>query len=124
MPGTITNGNTPQGLFTIVGTVNATDIWIGPTPALESEVPKEASVADYEHGAATTPATDWTEDRYWSFFPASWRGYAPMREVWLAGLAGRDGEDDRNFGVVNVRELRDRLQRDFRELARETNSDN
>ena len=90
LPGTITNGNTPQGLFTIVGTVNATDIWIGPTPALESKVPKEATVADYEHVTAATPATDWTEERYWSFFPDSWRGYAPMREVWLAGLAGRD----------------------------------
>jgi hypothetical protein len=90
LPGTITNGNTPQGLFTIVGTVNATDIWIGPTPALESKVPKEATVADYEHVAAQTPAADWTEERYWSFFPDSWRGYAPMREVWLAGLAGRD----------------------------------
>lgn len=90
LPGTITNGNTPQGLFTIAGTVSATDIWIGPTPALESKVPKEATVADYEHAVATTPATEWTEDRYWSFFPTSWRGYAPMREVWLAGMAGRD----------------------------------
>jgi len=90
LPGTITNGNTPQGLFTIVGTVNATDIWIGPTPALESKVPKEATVADYEHVSAMTPAPDWTEERYWSFFPESWRAYAPMREVWLAGLAGRD----------------------------------
>lgn len=90
LPGTITNGNTPQGLFTIVGTVNPTDISIGPTPALESKVPKEATVADYEHTAASTPATEWTEERYWSFFPDSWRGYAPMREVWLAGLAGRD----------------------------------
>jgi hypothetical protein len=90
LPGTITNGNTPQGLFTIVGTVNATDIWIGPTPALESKVPKEATVADYEHSAGATPSPEWTEERYWSFFPDSWRGYAPMREVWLAGLAGRD----------------------------------
>lgn len=90
LPGTITNGNTPQGLFTIVGTVNATDISIGPVPALESKVPKEATVADYEHMTAPTPAAEWTEERYWSFFPDSWRGYAPMREVWLAGLAGRD----------------------------------
>ncbi|MBC7918927.1 MAG: hypothetical protein H7Y28_14075 [Rhodoferax sp.] len=90
LPGTITNGNTPQGLFTIVGTVTAENQWIGPTPALESKVPKEASVADYEHAPALTTGTEWTEERYWSFFPDSWRGYAPMREVWLAGLAGRD----------------------------------
>ena len=92
LPGTITNGNTPQGLFTIVGTVTAENQWIGPTPALESKVPKEATVADYEHMATMTPAPapEWTEERYWSFFPDSWRGYAPMREVWLAGQAGRD----------------------------------
>ena len=89
LPGTITNGNTPQGLFTIVGTVSATNIWIGPTPALHSKVPKEASVAEYEH-VTLGSAPPWDEDRYWSFFPASWRGYGPMREVWLAGLAGRD----------------------------------
>ena len=90
LPGTITNGNTPQGVFTIVGTVNAENQWIGPTPALESKVPKEATVADYEHGGAALATTEWTEERYWSFFPDTWRGYAPMREVWLAGLAGRD----------------------------------
>ena len=90
LPGTITNGNTPQGLFSIQGTVTATNPWIGPTPALESKVPKEASVEAFEHADASTPAVEWDESRYWSFFPASWQHYAPVREAWLAGLAGRD----------------------------------
>lgn len=91
LPGTITNGNTPQGLFVIKGTVSATNVWIGPTPALESKVPVEATRAEFEHAAAgpETPAPAWEEAQYWAYFPSSWRGYAPMREAWLAGLAGR-----------------------------------
>jgi hypothetical protein len=88
LPGTITNGNTPQGLFTVRGTGTAqTNPWIGPTPYLTSMLPREASVADFEHADV---AADWSEDRYASFLPASWRGYFPIWETWLAGQAGRD----------------------------------
>ena len=87
LPGTITNGNTPQGLFTIVGAGTATNPWIGPTPYLHSKVPKEASVAEFEHAAVEG---DWSEARYESFLPPSWRGYFPFKEAWLAGQAGRD----------------------------------
>ena len=87
LPGTITNGNTPQGLFTIVGAGTATNKWIGPTPYLHAKVPKEASVAEYEH--ADLPG-EWSDTRYASFLPPSWRNYFPFTEVWLAGLAGRD----------------------------------
>ena len=87
LPGTITNGNTPQGLFTIVGAGTATNPWIGPTPYLHSKVPKEATVAEFEHAAVEG---DWSEARYESFLPPSWRGYFPFKEAWLAGQAGRD----------------------------------
>ena len=87
LPGTITNGNTPQGLFTIVGAGTATNPWIGPTPYLHSKIPKEATVAEFEHANVEG---EWSEARYGSFLPASWRGYFPFKEAWLAGLAGRD----------------------------------
>jgi hypothetical protein len=87
LPGTITNGNTPQGLFTIIGAGTATNPWIGPTPYLHSKIPKEATVAEYEHAATEG---EWSEARYASFLPASWRGYFPFKEAWLAGQAGRD----------------------------------
>jgi hypothetical protein len=90
LPGTITNGHTPRGVFTIVGVGTPTLKWIGPTPYLHSKLPLEATVAEFEHGMAVADGTPWDEARYWSFLPASWRGYAPMREAWLAGLAGRD----------------------------------
>ena len=94
LPGTITNGNTPQGLFTIVGAGTATNPWIGPTPYLESKVPIEASVAEFEHNpnvnAELNSNDEWTEARYESFLPASWRNYFPFKEAFLAGQAGRN----------------------------------
>ena len=87
LPGTITNGNTPQGLFTIVGAGTATNAWIGPTPYLHSKIPKEASIAEYEHADVEG---EWSEAQYESFLPPSWRNYFPFKEAWLAGLAGRD----------------------------------
>lgn len=88
LPGTLTNGNTPQGVFAIVGAGTATNPNIGPTPYLLSKLPVEATVAEFEH-ADTAPA-DWSPATYASFLPASWRGWPPFEEAWLAGRAGRD----------------------------------
>ncbi|MFG6433337.1 hypothetical protein [Roseateles sp. LYH14W] len=89
LPGTITNGNTPQGLFTIVGAGTATNPSIGPTPYLHSKLPVEATVAEFEHADAA-PAAAWSEAVYGSFLPESWRRWLPIHEAWLAGRAGRD----------------------------------
>jgi hypothetical protein len=99
LPGTITNGNTPQGLFVIKGTGTATNRWIGPTPYLESMLPVEAPVAlfdapsaDGQSAALTVDENKaaWTEQAYARFLPPSWRGYFPIKEALLAGQAGRD----------------------------------
>ncbi len=87
LPGTMTNGNTPRGIFTVVGVGTATNKWIGPTPYLHSKIPIEASVSEYEH---LDTQEEWSESRYESFLPPSWRNYFPMKEAWLAGRAGRD----------------------------------
>lgn len=87
LPGMITLGNTPQGLFTVTGSSTAENPWIGPTPFLESKVPVEARLAEFSHGAADG---EWSEGAYEAWLPPSWRGFAPMKEAWLAGLAGRD----------------------------------
>ncbi|WAC73907.1 hypothetical protein OU995_03995 [Roseateles sp. SL47] len=91
LPGTITLGNTPQGLFAIQGAGRAaTNVWIGPTPYLHSKVPVEASVADFEQRQAGAAEPGWSLDRYRALLPASWQAYPPLQEAWLAGLAGRD----------------------------------
>ena len=92
LPGTITNGNTPQGVFTVVGAGTATNPNIGPTPYLHSKLPIEAKVAEFEHVAIadTADTGEWSEAAYDSFLPKSWRAWAPIKEAWLAGRAGRD----------------------------------
>ncbi len=87
LPGTITLGNTPQGLFTVVGAGTADNPWIGPTPFLESKIPVEAKLSEFAHAPLDG---NWTEAAYEAWLPASWRSWAPMKEAWLAGLAGRD----------------------------------
>lgn len=87
LPGTITLGNTPQGLFTVRGASTAENPWIGPTPFLETKLPIEGKVAEFEHQDS---AAEWTEPLYESFLPPSWQQWAPIKEAWLAGRAGRD----------------------------------
>lgn len=86
LPGTITNGNTPQGLFTIRGAGTATNPWIGPTPYLHSKLPIEASVAEFLH--ETEQEKIWSVAVYQALVPPSWR--LALSEAWLAGLAGRN----------------------------------
>ncbi|MGM9481100.1 hypothetical protein ACS5PN_07900 [Roseateles sp. NT4] len=88
LPGTITNGNTPQGIFTIVGAGTATNPNIGPTPYLHSKLPIEATPAEFEH--VDRLVADWSEAAYASFLPPSWRDEPSIKEAWLAGRAGRD----------------------------------
>ena len=58
-------------------------------PYLESMLPIEGTVSVFEHAEAAVPA-EWTEEKYESFLPPSWRSYFPIREAFLAGQAGRD----------------------------------
>jgi hypothetical protein len=89
LPGTITNGNTPQGVFTIIGAGTATNKWIGPTPYLESKIPVEASVAAFEHDDSKSQ-NPWSDGVYETFLPETWRKYWPFKEAYLAGQAGRN----------------------------------
>jgi hypothetical protein len=86
LPGTITNGNTPQGVFVIRGAGTATNKWIGPTPYLHSMLPFEAETGAFALGDGSEP---WTLPLYLGYLPPTWRDYIPMREAFLAGDAGR-----------------------------------
>jgi len=99
LPGTITNGNTPQGVFVVKGTGSATNRWIGPTPYIESMLPVEAPAALFDNPKARDDLPKlseeenrrlWTEAAYLALLPAAWRNWAPITEAFLAGHAGRD----------------------------------
>ena len=87
LPYFITNGSTPQGLFSLQGTAISRINWIGPTPNLQMTMPFEDSWDRYFH-QPLTPGQD-SMLLYTQLLPASWRNYAPMMEAWYAGKTGR-----------------------------------
>lgn len=89
MPGTITNGNTPQGLFSISGTGQATNVFIGPTPYIHSRLPHEVSLDDYMRRNGSGDSAEWSRADYEMLLPESWREDASMFEAYEAGRAGR-----------------------------------
>jgi len=104
LPGTITLGNTPQGLFAVRGSSTASNPSIGPTPFLETKLPIEASVAEFFQVDGSD--LDWSESLYEALLPPSWRQWEPIKEAWLAGRAGRD-EILMHGSVVNPAYYRD-----------------
>jgi hypothetical protein len=87
LPYFITNGSTPQGIYSIQGTNVAHNNFIGPTPNIQLIMPFENTWEKYFH-------EDWnaTQDSlilYKKLLPASWRNYEPMMEAWNAGKIGR-----------------------------------
>lgn len=102
LPGYITNGNTPQGIFTIRGLDVTLSKAIGQTPFVDTQIPVEASPAAFFHAPSLANA-QWTMDLYAGLLPgdvgttvsaekprgSTWRGWFPMYEAWFAGVAGR-----------------------------------
>jgi hypothetical protein len=87
LPGTITNGNTPQGLYSAQGISFSDNIFIGPTPTFVTGLPFELSPAMFFHD--TTITKPWSRQLYRDFLPPEWRNYFPFFEAWYAGKAGR-----------------------------------
>lgn len=91
LPYFITNGSTPQGIYSIQGTAVSKNSLIGPTPNLQLLMPNEGSWDKYFQ---LSPWERWDSTRdsmqsYLELLPPSWRKYAPMTEVFQAGLIGR-----------------------------------
>jgi hypothetical protein len=106
LPYFLTNGNTPQGVFSIQGTDVSRTNFIGPTPNLQLLMPWEGKWADYFHdttmggavastgagamaGATAGAGDTMALQRYLGLLPAGWRAYTPMQEAFAAGAIGR-----------------------------------
>lgn len=89
LPYFLTNGSTPQGIFSIQGTAVARNKYIGPTPNLQLLMPHEDSWEKYFHQPADSTIVIDSIGLYKSLLPSSWRNYAPLYESWSAGKIGR-----------------------------------
>jgi hypothetical protein len=87
LPSYLTNGNTPQGIFRMLGFDVSSSQFIGPTQNIQLQMPYEAPVDSF----FVQPQTDtvWTKDKYASMLPASWKNYWPVYNAYYAGKAGR-----------------------------------
>ncbi|TAD86204.1 MAG: hypothetical protein EAY75_09115 [Bacteroidetes bacterium] len=88
LPWFITNGSTPQGLFTITGTAVSKNVFIGPTPNLQMAMMNEVNTAKFSH--YFPPVFNAAPERlYRAYFPASWHQWLGMMEAFDAGKIGR-----------------------------------
>jgi hypothetical protein len=92
LPYFITNGSTPQGVYSIQGTDVSRTSFIGPTPNLQLLLPFEHSWLRYfqleDDTLAYASPTD-SLQMYLRLLPPGWRNHTPMMEAWSAGRIGR-----------------------------------
>ncbi|MFC2085546.1 hypothetical protein ACFLS9_10840, partial [Bacteroidota bacterium] len=87
LPGFFPQGNTPQGIFSIVGYYISPTETIGPTPNVLTRIPFEVSTEIFYH--KEVKSTKWYLNDYTNLLPDSWKNYFPIYESFYAGLLGR-----------------------------------
>jgi hypothetical protein len=86
LPGYLSQGNTPQGIFSVVGFYNSPTPSIGPTAAVLTRIPHEVPTKLWYHSTVTT---GWNIKDYKNLLPESWKEYLPIYESFYAGKTGR-----------------------------------
>lgn len=86
-PGYLSQGNTPQGIYSVVGSYVSPTESIGPTANIITRIPFEVSTDIFFHGQSRSET--WHLDDYISLLPDSWNDYLPMQEAFFAGKTGR-----------------------------------
>jgi len=89
LPYFITNGSTPQGVYSIQGTDISRTGFIGPTPNIQLLMPFENTWEKYFHQDTETVQPLDSLQIYLQLFPSDWQNYTPMLEAWAAGRIGR-----------------------------------
>ncbi len=87
LPGYLSQGNTPQGIFSIVGFYVSPTPSIGPTAAVITRIPFEVTTKIFYHGAVKDKK--WSLEDYKNLWPKGWKDYLPIYESFYAGNTGR-----------------------------------
>lgn len=83
IPGYLSNGNTPQGMFKVFGFAVSQGSFIGPTTNIQMVLP-------FEHSSDVNDSvTQSLGDNYRFLLPSFWKNYFPFYEAYYAGKAGR-----------------------------------
>ncbi len=87
LPGIFRNGNTPQGIYTLVGTYVSPTETIGPSPNFIMRIPFEKPTSLFYH--KKNKYDSWNIEDYKNILPGSWKEYLPIYESFYAGKFGR-----------------------------------
>ncbi|MAT59651.1 MAG: hypothetical protein CMF23_16890 [Ignavibacteriae bacterium] len=87
LPPYITNGNTPQGIFSFQGYAVSSNAFIGPTTNIQLVMPYETDPKKYFKDDKLN--VSWNIDLYKNLLPESWENYTQIYEAYYAGKAGR-----------------------------------
>jgi hypothetical protein len=87
LPGYIPNGNTPTGIYSVVGTYISPTESIGPTPNILVRSPFEVSPEIFFH--KKNKYKKFSEIDYKNLLPKSWQGYFPIYQSFYSGKTGR-----------------------------------
>ncbi len=88
LPGYLTNGNTPQGIFRMYGFKVSMGNFIGPTANVQMGMPVELSLQKYFDNNFIFDTT-WSIDYYQKLIPKNLQSFLPLYQSYYAGLAGR-----------------------------------
>ncbi|NOX19518.1 MAG: hypothetical protein GXO87_14720, partial [Chlorobi bacterium] len=86
-PGFMKDGETPEGIFSIVGWYITPTESIGPTPIVLTRSPFEVTPKIFYHGKQNL--NKWNLQDYLALLPKGCKDYLPLREAFYAGKLGR-----------------------------------
>ncbi|MDQ6843591.1 MAG: hypothetical protein M3Z92_04435, partial [Bacteroidota bacterium] len=88
LPGYISNGNTPQGIFLMYGFGVSMSSFIGPSANVQLAMPVETSIKKFL-GDSSIADSVWTLAYYNRLIPKELRNYEPLYYSYYSGQAGR-----------------------------------
>jgi hypothetical protein len=88
LPGYITNGSTPEGIFRMKGYDVSDNGFIGPTVNVQLTMPFEKPAAHF-YADSTITDTTWNIQYYRNMLPQELKDYYPIYQSYYAGKAGR-----------------------------------
>jgi len=87
LPDYIPNGNTPEGIYSIIGTYISPTKTIGPTPNVLTRSPFEVLPKIFFH--KKNKYKKFSKEDYKNLLPSSWQNYFPIYQSFYAGKSGR-----------------------------------
>ncbi|MCP9751845.1 hypothetical protein [Ferruginibacter sp. HRS2-29] len=88
LPGYLSNGNTPEGIFRMKGYDVSRSTFIGPTVNIQLTMPYERSPKHF-YADSSISDTSWNIRRYRNLLPDGFKDHYPLYQSYYAGMAGR-----------------------------------